>query len=218
MVGAVLAASMSPIFAAGSIVSTGTDAPPTTLGLYTLTPFPLGYDDPRTGWVTEVPSPLGGSVVFSEAMEILQIGAGWSTWSHGFLGDVYAVDLNILNANNQYSVTLELPPKTGAFLFYAEPAFDGLFTISASLDDGTLLSQEIEGLSGAAGFGFTAPKGASLSSIVVLSEIPNVDFAIGEFNIARTIPLIPEAGTTVAGLLALGLVVVPVARRFSMRC
>jgi hypothetical protein len=217
LIGAVLAASVSPIFAAGSVVSTGTDAPPTTLGLYTLTPFPLGYDDPRTGWVSDVPSPLGGSVMFSRAMEILEVGSSWGSWSHGFIGDVYAVELGIQNANDQYSVTLQLPPKTGAFLFYAQPAIDGLFTISASLDDGTLLSQEIEGLGGAAGFGFMAPQGASLSSIVILSEIPNVDFAIGEFNIARSLPLIPEAGTTGVGLLALGLVMVPVVRRFRVR-
>jgi hypothetical protein len=147
----------------------------------------------------------------------MTVGSGWRTWSHGFTGDVYAVDLGILNANDQYSVTLQLPPKTGAFLFYAEPAFDGLFTISASLDDGTTLSQEVDGLSGAAGFGFMAPEGASLSQIAVLSEIPNVDFAIGEFSIARTLPLVPEAHTLWAGLLALGLVGVPVVRRFSVR-
>ena len=220
LVGAVLTASISPIFAAGGVTPLGTGAPPTRLGPYSLTPFPFGYDDPRTGWVADVPSPLGGSVVFSSAMEVLPIGDppnAWRTWSHGFTGDVYAVDLAIFNANGLYEVRLDLPAQTGAFLFYAEPGFEGLFTISARLDDGTTLRQEVEGFEGAAGFGFTAPLGASLSSIFVLSEIPNVDFAIGEFNIARTLALVPEAGTTCAGLLALGLAAFSVARRFPSR-
>ncbi len=206
LAGAVLVASMSPTLAAGLAVSTGTAAPPTTLGAYTLSEFSFGYDDPRSGFVSDVPSPLGGSVVFGSPLEILKIGVEWESWSHGFDGDVYAVDLAILNPIGQYEVTLELPPETGAFLFYAEPAFDGLFTISATLDDGTSLSQEVAGFAGATGFGFLAPLGAGLSSIRVLSEIPNVDFAIGEFRISGMLPPVPEPGTAAAGLLALGLV------------
>lgn len=179
-----------------------------------LSEFSFGYDDPRTGFVSDVPSPLGGSVVFGSPLEILKIGVEWESWSHGFDGDVYAVDLAILNPNGQYEVSLDLPPQTGAFVFYAEPAFDGLFTISARLDDGTSLSQEIEGFSGATGFGFLAPLGSALSSITVLSEIPNVDFAIGEFRISGTLPPVPESATTLAGWLAVTLAAGSVARRF----
>lgn len=210
--GAVLAASALPLFAAGSAVSTGTSAPPSTLGIYTLTPFQ--YDDPRVGFVNDVPSPLGGDVLFSSSMEVMTVGVEWGTWSHGYSGDVYAVDLQVLNVNSQYEVTLTLPPETGAFLFYAEPSFDGEFTISARLDDGTLLTQEVQGTQGAAGFGFLAPDGGSLSSITVLSEIANIDFAIGEFSIARTTALVPETGTTMAGIVAIGFAVVPILRRF----
>lgn len=213
LAGALFAASMPSLLGAGSVISTGTGVPPTVLGPYALIPFPVGYDDPRSGFVNDVPAPIGGQVVFSSAMEILPVGAGWGSWSHGFSGDVYAVDLAILNANNQYEVTLSLPPETGAFLFYAEPAFDGLFTITAQLDDGTTLSQDIEGIGGAAGFGFWASIGASLSSISILSDIPNVDFALGEFNIGRAIPFVPESGTAMVGLLAFGLVALPLALR-----
>lgn len=212
LVGALTATSLvTPVFGLGSALSTGESAPPGTLGPYSLTPFPFGYDDPRTGFVADVPSPLGGMLIFSSAMEILTVGSGWASWSHGFDGDVYAVDLAVLNPEGKYEVTLDLPVETGAFLFYAEPAVDGEFTITARLDDGTLLSQEVQGTAGAKGFGFWASPGSSLASITVSSEFENVDFAIGEFSIARAV--VPEGGTVVVGGLMLGLLGVPVLRR-----
>lgn len=206
---AVLAASVSPVFAAGFASSTGTGAPPASLGPYTLTPFSVDYDDPRTGFVPDVPSPLGGTLLFSEAMEILTVGDTWGTWSHGFSGDVYAVDLNL---PSPFAVTLDLPASTSAFLFYAQPSPLGFFDVSAVLDDGTMLTQSVDGDGGAAGFGFWAAPGGSLVSITVSSEF---DYALGEFSIAGVV--VPESGTFAVGLMALGLVGIPLVHRWSAR-
>ncbi len=210
LVGALWVALATPVSALNFVISTGDAAPPSALGPYPLTAFPS--DDPRSGFVSEVASPLGGVVGFSSDMEVLTIGAGWATWSHGYSGDVYAVDLAVLNADGKYEVTLNLPALTTAFLFYAEPAIDGGFDISARLDDGTSLTQEIQGDSGAKGFGFWAQPGAFLSSITVLSEFQNVDFAIGEFAIAR-LWSVPDEGAMGTVLLGFGVMAVGLARR-----
>ena len=210
----VFALSLSAAYAAGTGSSTGTGAPPTQLGPYTLTSFPVGYDDPRTGVVTEVPTPLGGSLIFSEGMEILEAGSAfWSGWSHGFAGDVYAIA--DFNRPGPFAITLTLPSDTGAFLFYGQPSPFVLLEMTATLDDGTTLSQDVHGDTtevdgGAKGFGFWAPLGGSLASITVTSEF---DFALAEFGIARAFPNVPEAGNWMAGIAALGLLGFSVIRR-----
>ncbi len=217
--GVAMVASVAPSFAAGTAVSTGTTPPPAVLGPYPLTAFPLGSDDPRSGLVLDVPSPLGGAVLFSEAMEILQANSpGWATWSHGFTGDIYATPFGAPpgGLSSPFAVTLDLPADTGAFLFYVQPGPFGVFNISAVLDDGTSLTQSVDGDGGATGFGFWASLGGSLLSITISSDTLSneFDYALGEFNIARSIPYVPESGTYAVGMLALGALLIPVARRF----
>jgi hypothetical protein len=174
-------------------VNLGTAAPPTTLGPYTMTPFPL---DPRPlfGTVTNVPSPLGGAVGFSDTREHVRVGSGWATWSHGYTGDVY------FSPSLATSLTLTLPPNTGAFDFWAEPDPFATFTITAVANDGTTLSESVSGIGGASGFGFFASAGTSITSIAISSA---ADFGIGEFGIAASVSGVPEP-TTIA-LFGVGL-------------
>lgn len=157
-------------------VSGGTAAPSTTLGGYTMTPFP---DDARANFtvVSGVTSPLGGTLGFTPSLQLRSIGAGWATWSNGYTGDVYyGEDLT--------SLTLTLPTGTGAFYFYVEPDLFGTFTVTATESSGTQLTQSVASSSGASYFGFYGTAGSTLSSITVSVPEQAGGFAVGEFGIA----------------------------------
>lgn len=171
----------------------GTAAPPVTLGSYTMTPFPL---DPRSlvGFpiVADVPSPLGGVVGFAPGLSHRRIGMGWATWSHGYTGDVYF--------NTGTTTVLTLPANTGAFYFYAEPNNFGIFTITATAQDGTSLTQMVNGMAGAAGWGFRHEGGVagSLTSITIVSAAGAAGSAVGEFGIANVAGVgVPEPSSLV---------------------
>src|SRR5207253_9056624 len=74
--------------AAGTITfsgSPGSGPPPSTLGPYAMTSFPL---DPQPfGGVGGVAAP-SGNVTFSPSLYHLRVGEGWATWSHGYTDDV----------------------------------------------------------------------------------------------------------------------------------
>jgi hypothetical protein len=168
----------------------GTAAPPATLGPYLMTPFP---DDPRPngGTVTSVPAPLWGQVDFDKDMTHVEIGAGWATWSHGYQGDVYYTF--------ESDVTLTLPSGTAAFYLYAEPNPFSVWRITATAQDGTSISQDVHGDSGAKYYGFYGTGGDMVATIKVECDTA---FAVGEFGIAQ----IPEPTTLAlcgAGLVAL---------------
>jgi len=181
-------------------VSIGTGAPPTTLGGWAMTAFPADGVNPvyPTSYadINSVPSPGGGSLTFSQALTHDLAGSlstGWATWSHGYTGDVY----DTIGSSDPLSVTLGLPAATRAFYFYAEPAPYSAFTISATAQDGTLISQAVLGGGGAWGFGFYTSGADVLTSIKI--EGLNTDFAIGEFGISA----VPEPSTVIAGALML---------------
>ena len=178
--------------AATIAVDLGTAAPPTTLGGYTMTPFPT---DGRPLFIDEinVPSPLGGDVTFSDPLTHFQIGNGWATWSHGYTGDVYYTQ-------GLLSTSLMLPANTGAFYFYAEPNLFGMFTVTVTDSSGVMIVVSVEGSSGANGFGFFTDSGMSLASIGI--TVDGSDFAIGEFGIAQSTQGVPDHG---ASALLLGL-------------
>ncbi|MGF1785258.1 PEP-CTERM sorting domain-containing protein [Photobacterium swingsii] len=164
----------------------GTAAPPATIGGFTMTPFD---DDtrPNSSDVTSVDTPEGGAIGFDGPMSLREIGSGWATWSHGYTGDVYYT-------NGRQSVTIDLPDFTQAFYLYAEPNPFSVFNITA-MSGGVQLALDIDGASGAKGWGFWEDASNYLDSITISS---NTDFAIGEFGIS-----VPEP-TTVA-LFGLGL-------------
>jgi hypothetical protein len=162
-------------------VALGPDAPPTTMGGYEMIPFP---PDPST--TTDVISVDGptGEITFDHPMLHTHVGELWATWSHGYTGDVY-------RSNGTGFVTITLPPDTGAFIVYAEPGPFQLYTMMATADDGTVVSQPVHGDSGAAGFGLYATDGEVIQSVFGNVESFAADMAVGEFLIAP----VPEPGT-----------------------
>jgi len=175
----------------------GTAAPGATLGPYLMTPFapdgrPL-YTD-----VASVPTPIGGYLGFSIPLEHDRIGDGWMTWSHGYPGDVYYT-------NGSSEVTLLLPTGTRAFYFYAEPEPYTSWTLVATAQDGTLVSQTITGDAGAGYYGFYSTDGTDLDSIALTTPQP-VDFAVGEFGIAPAGAMIPAPSGLLLALIGTGLV------------
>ena len=183
-----LAATMAQ--AAPIIVDLGTAAPPAVIGGCTMTAFPLD-GRPLFDVVTGVASPMGGTVGFSPSADHRQIGSGWATWSHGYTGDVYYT----LGAT---SVTLTMPAGTPGFRLYAEPNPFALFTITVS-SGGVSSSALVDGASGAYGWGIY--DAAGITSITISSD---VDFAFGEFGIARCCATVSDPGSSLL-LLGLGL-------------
>ncbi|HVK40077.1 MAG TPA: hypothetical protein VNA88_16215 [Candidatus Kapabacteria bacterium] len=160
--------------------STGTSAPPATLGGYTMTAF----DDDTRDLFDDVSSVAGptGDVGFSPDLNHRSIGSGWATWSHGYTGDVYST--------NGTSVTLTLPAGTRAFQFYAEPNSFATWTMEAISSDGTSSGEiEVTGAAGAQYFGFYADGSDVIEEIVVTAESGALGFAIGEFAIYTCPPV-----------------------------
>jgi hypothetical protein len=185
----------------------GAAAPGAMLGPYTMTPFTLDAS-PLSVDVTSVASPLGGEVDFSFPMRHLRIDQGWETWSHGYTGDVYFT-------NGATHATMTLPAGTEAFYFYAEPDPFSQYTIVATTQDGTQVTQSVNGYAGAAYYGFYGTGSSLISSIAVTTPQP-VDFAVGEFGIAKCScpPCVPAP----AGILlaAFGTAVIGYLRRRHM--
>jgi len=169
-------------------VAGGTSAPAATLGPYTMTPFAADPTPVYTD-VTSVASPLGGVVGFSAPMSHRTVGDGWATWSNGYTGDIYWT-------GSATDVTMTLPAGTSAFYFYAEPDPFAVYTIVATAQDNTQISQAVDGSAGACYYGFYGTGGSFISSIAVTTPQP-VDFAIGEFGIAGS--PIPVPGAVLLG-------------------
>jgi hypothetical protein len=179
--GALLAAAFAmfatPASAAIIYVDLGTGAPPATLGGYTMTAF--GPDGrPLFTDVTDVTAPGGGTVDFSGAVNLRQIGNGWATWSHGYTGDVYY-------SNGATDLTLTLPSGTGAFYLYVEPEPFALIDFEVCSFTTCSGFVGIDGSAGARGFGFYGTGGDTITSISILGRS---DFAVGEFGIAQSVP------------------------------
>lgn len=155
--------------------SPGIEAPPPTLGPYSMTPFP---SDPRDvlDTVSDVPGPTG-TLVFDTPLTHHFANDTWQTWSHGYAGDAYST--------GGTDIVLTLPPGTGAAYLYAEPNVFDLFTVAATSQDGTTSGPiDVEGEAGARYFGFYATCGATLDTIHVTAAAEAGGFAIGEFGIA----------------------------------
>lgn len=155
--------------------SPGTGAPPATLGPYTMIPFPA---DNRGifSQITAVPGPTG-QIGFNYPVYHYRIGSGWATWSHGYSGDIYYT-------SGGTSLTISLPPDTGAFYFYAEPNSYDWFSFTATTQDGTTSGAvSVFGSSGATYFGFYSPVDSPLQTISITA---GDNFAVGEFGIASS--------------------------------
>lgn len=171
-----------------SITPLGTSAPPAQYfkpdgsGPFDLIAAP---SDPTPVFtdVTSAPFDRSKNVLFSIPLSHRTIGDGWSTWSHGYTGDVYY-------SNGETAVSMSFDQDDiQAFYFYAQPNPFGLFDfdITATSSDGhtATVTALIEGFAGAQGFLIVTDGIRKLASISVSSR---VDFAIGEFGFAKTIP------------------------------
>jgi len=154
--------------------SPGTNAPPATLGSYTMTPF--GPDPQADGAIVSGVNDPAGSIAFSPSLTHTTVGSGWSTWSHGYTGDVYFV------APTQ-PITITLPAGTKAFYLYAEPNTFDVFDVQATAQDGTTSGPvQVQGNSGAKYFGFYGTGDAEIATITVTTTDTS-GLAVGEFGI-----------------------------------
>ncbi len=160
-----------------------TDAPPPTLGGFTMVPF---EEDNRPTLVfypdVPLPAPYTGVLGFTPDLRHNKIGDGWQTWSHGYTGSVYFTGTGV------NSMTFTLPPETRAFYFYAEPNIQNVFNIEAIGEAGSRSSVSsgpipVDGLGGAKYFGFYTQGLEAISQIVVTAEAGANGFAVGEFGI-----------------------------------
>ena len=195
----------SAVDAAVVFTNLGTVAPPATLGPFTVTAFstvPQAAIADGTS-VSVIPgSPITGSLSIVPNFEKRTIGLGWATWSHGYVGPVFA-------GIGQTAVSMSLPTGTsgvGAFRFYVEPNAFAVFNISATTNGGgtTGGSIAVTGDSGANGFGFYTTAGESLQTVLVTAEPAAGGFTIAEFGIAPLVP-VPALPVLVLILLAVAL-------------
>ncbi len=163
----------------------GTEAPPPTLGGYTMetvnpTPTELGE------LVSGIEGPTG-TIAFSEPLRYERVAEGWETWSNGYTGAVYTV--SHLNGEGLAETVITLPFNTGAFYLYAEPDEFENFSVTATAQDGTTSGPTtVYGEAGAQYFGFYASCGNAVSTIRITDGESDPELGIGEFGIAPTMP------------------------------
>jgi hypothetical protein len=142
---------------------------------------------------------------FSASVEKRQVGYGWATWSHSATPHIVVVSGS--------TITIDLPVNVGAFDFYMEPNVFQSFTMTATADDGTTVSQTVDGYYGAKYFGFAGTGGSTIDSITINLK-DSTTFAIGEMRIAA----VPLPGAAWLGFALMGgLGVVGAARRRFLR-
>ncbi len=194
----------SPIAGAGVIGVLGSSAaPPPTLGAYSLHEF---APDPRPlrQAVSDLTSPLGGTVGFDLPLTHWSARLVVPRWSHGYEGDVYYTWDHPPYSSRTFEFTDAAAPElsgVGAFRLaiatFIETDLDGCrVTATTIYGDRTTIEFDINRPQHAIWFGFHTTDGDLIQSIRVES-IRMADFILGEFAIAA----IPEPGTI--GLLML---------------
>lgn len=160
----------------------GTNAPPATMGPYTMTGFPADPSAEGTD-ETALDGP-NGTISFNAPLQHDLVGSDWQTWSNGYAGDVYQ-DSTVL-PDGHLQITITLPPHTGAFYAYAEPDKFKDYDMSASSMGGTSGDITVAGDAGAKYFGFYVPCGRSITKITYTDSGGDDAMAIGEFGIAHS--------------------------------
>jgi hypothetical protein len=148
---------------------------------------------PESSSVTTLSSPVG-DLTFGTPTSYLTIGNGWASWSNGYTGEVYF--------SEPESNTITLTGGITAFDFYLEPNIFDLFQVTVTAQDGTTITQDVNGSGGAEYFGFYGTAGSLISSVTI--SAPNSGgFAVGQIRLAGT-PNVPEPAS-VLGILAIGI-------------
>jgi len=165
--------------------SPGTNAPPATLGGFTMTQFPVDPQPCGATFGVVSPGPVGSAIAFAPSAQHRKIGVigtcGWGTWSHGYNRDVYFTPTQ--------TITITLPVNTRAFYFYAQPNnFNGTYGVEATTTDFQTSGEiQVAGNAGAKYFGFYETAIGDLKTVTI-TVYPNgggssEGFAIGEFGI-----------------------------------
>jgi len=167
-------------------MSVGTEAPPTTLGGYSMTPIPYPMAPDCSGYPPPLPVPDNPEGVDVSPIDLITwrcIGSGWGTWSHGYTGDVYFTGLY------SSSQTITLPPNTGAFYFYVEPNPFAWHNFNVTVYPGAVSSGPfaVLGASGATYVGVymtssSNPCFGGIERIEIYSDTDDFGFASGEFG------------------------------------
>lgn len=153
--------------------------PPAKLGPYSMTK--LSKDTRYQGMaVSSVDSPLG-SIRFGLPVTHYRTGPGgdWPGWGFGPPTDVYFTGLT------QSSMTIMLPPKTGAIDFYGQPEAAGQYTLTALSDGQIVGTVTARWPFGSKYFGFWAPLTDTIDTLVITAPNDAYGFAIGSIRIAR---------------------------------
>ncbi len=173
--------------------------PPTTLGPYTMTPFPEDTRD-QLSVISDAPSPFGDPLIFSRPMLLARqdASAGGPWIGYDYVGAVYVSATPSPFPTGL--VELTLPAETRAFYLYASNNFFSGRFMRVTADDGTTVRQfSFVGSPDYYGFYQDDPAGPPLRSLRISVELggdaPLV--FVGQFGIA-----IPEPATLM--LLALG--------------
>lgn len=159
----------------------GAAAPGAVIDGVAMTPFD---PDPRAEWliVSDVPSPLGGTLDFGADFYHRAVPTTWLEWGHGYTGDVYSQVAGFPGA------TLTLPAGTRAFYFYVSPnsgTYDFTVTANGSSGGSDVLNDSGVWDGEAKGFFFRGT-GETLDSIDIVSagDVFMDGYAIGTFGIA----------------------------------
>jgi len=151
---------------------------------------------------SSISDPFGGVITFSSPMEHRVVGSSWATWSSTY-GAPSGLDL-LYTGPGVTSITMSFAPETVKdFGFELEPEpFSTLF-FTLGLQDGSTMTQAVDGFAGALAFGFTG------GDVAWLSIFGQDDFAIGRLTMDSA--PIPEPSTIL--LLAGGLAGLALLRR-----
>ncbi len=135
----------------------------------------------------------GTVMSFDNDVSIRTIGDGWATWSGGYTGQV----LYALNSTSLITTFTSGP--VSAFGFFAQPDPFDIVQITMTLSDGSVVTEPVNGNSGARFFGWT---GMPISSFTLSS--PEL-FALGDFYTAGgEVGVIPEPSTWLMLLIGFG--------------
>jgi len=154
-------------------LSPGTGAPPGTLCGVSMVPVPAGAPA-CTGAVPPLVTPGGplGIAPQDSGTSTRCIGSGWSTWSHGYSGDIFFT-------SGATSQTITCPPGTTRLRFYVEPNPFAVHTFNVTADGVASGPFTVDGNGGAKYVGICDDSG--ISSVTINCD---VDFASGEYAVA----------------------------------
>ena len=136
------------------------------------------------------------TIGFSPSTSKGKVGTTWSTWSHSAQPHILVV--------YDSKLTITMCDNVGAFDFYLEPNAFQTLEMTATADDGTTVTQKVDGYYGAKYFGFYATGGSVIDSVTVTLKDSSI-FAIGEMRIAA-VPLPAAAWLGFALLGGMGVV------------